>query len=153
MTPISSIYLIDDDRTSNLINTEIVRIFNKEILVTSYLNAAKAIEDLERLSMDDPDKIPSVIFLDINMPLINGWEFLETLKKINDTIQKICKVYILTSSIDPDDIERSKSYKMVQGFISKPLTITHLKLITEEKKANAQYLSHLKFFYPTNSGS
>jgi CheY-like chemotaxis protein len=147
MNPISSVYLIDDDRTSNLINTEILRIFDKSIQVVSYTNPSKALEDLEKLPVGS---LPSIIFLDINMPMIDGWEFLETLK---GTVLEKSKVYILTSSIDPDDIERAKSYKMVQGFISKPLTITHLKFITEDKKPSAQYLSHLKFFYPTNSES
>jgi CheY-like chemotaxis protein len=153
MASINSVFLVDDDRTSNLINTEILRIFDKNIHISAYGNAQQALDELARLSVGDIEKIPSVIFLDINMPIIDGWEFLEAFKKFSEAVQRKCKVYILTSSIDPDDIEKTKSFKMVQGFISKPLTITHLRFITDEKKSSTQYLSHLRFFYPTNSES
>jgi len=70
----------------------------------------------------DPDKLPDVILLDINMPIMDGWDFLEWYKLNKETFARKVPVFMVSSSIDWRDIERAKSYDTVLDYISKPLT-------------------------------
>lgn len=72
---------------------------------------------------------PKLVLLDLNMPVMNGWEFLDTYleNKFQDTLTS--KFIVLSSTIDPDDVNKSKKYKMVIDFISKPITIEMLETL------------------------
>lgn len=120
------ITLIDDDPITNMVNTKLLTRANN-FHVTAYTNAQKALSYLGDLAASTPDQIPEVIFLDINMPIMDGWEFLEEFQNLPGIILEQCKVIILTSSIDLDDIEKSKKFPAVKSFVSKPLT---MELIT-----------------------
>jgi CheY-like chemotaxis protein len=119
MNPQKQIFLIDDDNVTNFLNTHYISLHDKAIIVTAYTNAHNA------LKMMREGTIPDVIFLDINMPEMDGWEFLNEFQKTVST----AKVYMLSSSIDPADINRSKEYSCVSDFLSKPLTNFDLKKI------------------------
>lgn len=127
MSAIKNVLLIDDDEISNMINTEVIRIFDQKIFVRRYVSALKALEELQLLTENSSDKLPDVVFLDINMPFMDGWEFLEHFSKLPLYIRNKCGIHILTSSIAPDDIKQSGTYSNVKSFISKPLTISHLR--------------------------
>lgn len=71
----------------------------------------------------DPDKIPDVIFLDIKMPVMDGWSFLEEFTKIKDTLPKRVKIYMVSSSNNPWDIAKAKTYTEITDYITKPITI------------------------------
>ncbi len=122
------IALIDDDPIINLIHTKIIS-KRTDLHVIAYTNAKKAVEQFGSWLNSDPHLLPDVIFLDINMPLMDGWEFLEAFQNIQVITPKMCKVYMLTSSIDNEDIEKSKSYSSVYDFISKPLTAEKLGMM------------------------
>jgi CheY-like chemotaxis protein len=66
--------------------------------------------------------IPEIIFLDINMPVMNGWDLLEELEHIKSSFSKLPRIYILSSTVDPEDYKRAKSFDAVVDFISKPLS-------------------------------
>lgn len=103
--------------------------FSDNILV--YNNGQDAIEGLTAMS-DEGKDLPSVIFLDLNMPIMNGWEFLEDFAKIpNKNVEKVT-VYILSSSVDPRDLQRIKNYNMVSNYILKPISPNDLKSVLEE---------------------
>jgi CheY-like chemotaxis protein len=123
--PSKNILLIDDDPVTNVINRRILeKYFSYKIVV--YTNAYEALEQLKQWLFVETTLLPEIIFLDIDMPDMNGWEFLEELQTLPDTVLERCRVIILSSSIDFEDIERSKTYKVVRDFISKPLTTDKL---------------------------
>ncbi len=130
MQVIDNVFLIDDDVVSNLINSEIISSYNEKIRVNSFVSPISAFDEISELMKEDHKKIPQIIFLDINMPVSNGWEIVESLEKLK-LMEMNCKVYILSSSIDSMDIERSNNYKIVKGYIAKPLTVAHLELLFE----------------------
>ena len=122
MQMFNNVLLIDDDAVSNAFNTILINTTKFAANVKSYLNARDAINYLKNLIKTNHPAFSDIIFLDITMPEMDGWEFLEELNKFPEFILKDCKVIFLTSSIDEEDIEKSKSYKIVHDFISKLIT-------------------------------
>ena len=134
MKETSMIFLVDDDRITNMINSEIIRLFDKGIQVACFTSAVEAFEELKNLfTTSNFTKAPDTILLDINMRDIDGWEFLNCLEQIPDSMRKSLKVYILTSSIHPDDKQRSMQYRTVHGYICKPLNGKHIQSIVNGK--------------------
>jgi len=98
------------------------------------LNGKFAIDQLVEIQKKDMDKLPDYIFLDINMPIMNGWEFLDEYKRLNiDPLGKI-KIFIISSSVFSNDINKAKSYPVVKSFISKPLSVEKIKELFEAEK-------------------
>ncbi len=73
------------------------------------------------LEQENEQTIPDVIFLDLNMPEINGWEFLDVLSQQEQKYLNKCQVFILSSSVDSLEKEKAKTYKLVRAFLHKPL--------------------------------
>jgi CheY-like chemotaxis protein len=125
----SKILLIDDDPINNFLNKSIIsERISPDIHVQDFLNPEEALECLIDQSINDKDSLPDVIFLDINMPEMSGFEFLDLYIK-NNLDSLAIPIYILTSSLDPSDIETSKSYPIVIDFISKPMDANVIRKI------------------------
>ncbi|MGB5498671.1 MAG: response regulator [Maribacter sp.] len=103
--------------------------FCDEIIV--YANGETALKELGSL-VREGKKLPDVILLDLNMPVMDGWVFLDDFLKIPNHNQEHLTLYILSSSINHDDIEKAKKYPIVNKFISKPVTLSDLKIILKE---------------------
>lgn len=125
-----TIVLIDDDPIANMINKKIIE-RNYQCRVTAFTDAICALDQLNTWSASGSAEFPAVIFLDINMPRMNGWGFLEEYQKLPDTLLDNCAVFLLTSSRESDDMQRSKTYKRVQDLISKPLTNDKLGILNQ----------------------
>ena len=124
------IILIDDDPIANMISTRIIaRSFSGSVIAFS--GAQEALEQIKQWWSEEGPELPVAIFLDINMPHMDGWEFLREFEKLPEHITEKCMVAMLTSSIDVDDIEKSKRYRLVREFISKPLTQDKLAILTQ----------------------
>src|SRR3954465_1239272 len=122
-----SVLLVDDDEINNFISIKLIKkaLLNTEIMAC--LNGKFAIDQLAEIQRKDPAKLPDYILLDINMPIMNGWEFLDEYKRINlDPLGK-SKIYIISSSVFSNDINKARSYPLVKDFISKPLNVEKIK--------------------------
>lgn len=113
-------FLIDDDAVFNLISSKMILRSGIEVDTKTFVSAKLAIEEIRQL-MSQEGAAPLVIFLDIRMPDMDGFSFLNELKKMPLVIQKLLHVYILSSSLDQRDIVRSMSFELVKGFLTKPL--------------------------------
>ena len=128
---VKRVCIIDDDP---IFVYGIKRIMNEidfcdEIIV--YTNGESALKDLGTL-VREGKKLPDIILLDLDMPVMDGWVFLDDFIKIPNHNQEHLSLYILTSSINPSAIEKVKKYPIVNNFISKPVTISDLKHILNE---------------------
>jgi len=120
------IMCVDDDPITLMLFKKVVNkaLFAKEIINAT--NGEEAITLINTINNTTNLKTPQLIFLDLNMPLMSGWEFLDLFNASNFFNLNNTKVIILTSTIDPEDIKKSKSYSNVIEFLSKPITIEML---------------------------
>jgi len=121
--PVQTAFLIDDSEIDLFIQKKFIEMRQFASNVVTFSSPTKA---LEVLTITPFDEAPGIIFLDLNMPIVNGFEFLERIKTISSGISNRIKVVILTSSGSSFDKERAKDYHNVISFISKPLTVQRL---------------------------
>jgi CheY-like chemotaxis protein len=125
---INKILCVDDDPITLMLCKKVIEkvSFAREIITAK--NGEEAFiffenKYLEIINGDNPE-YPTIVLLDLNMPVMNGWEFLDAY--LSNEFNKIfpdTKILILSSTIDPNDMEKSKTYPMVFEFLSKPITV------------------------------
>lgn len=118
-----NLLVIDDDDINIFIIKKIVEKTGFDIDMVSKSNGQQAIDYLNE-AIAAQNQLPHLILIDINMPVMNGWEFVEAYQLLG--IAQPVDLYILSSSVYENDIEKTKSYSSVKGFISKPLSIERL---------------------------
>jgi CheY-like chemotaxis protein len=126
----TTVMLIDDNEIDNLINQKIIEASGicKNILThTSGRSGIEFLRNMEKLGDSVLGTLPEIIFLDIDMPLMDGFQFLEEFEKLSQQTKDYSKIIILTSSINPQDIGKSKKYEYVRQYFNKPLTQDGLK--------------------------
>ena len=121
--------VVDDDATSNLICKFIIQRFNKNAVIHLYTSPEEALQFVKEKECDS-ETGTIVLFLDINMPTMTGFEFLEEFRELREEITSQFRVYMLTSSIE-DFSSRAQEFPMVKKFLSKPLNISYLQQIDE----------------------
>lgn len=122
--------IIDDDGIYiNLVKKIIeTKKLCKNLLI--FNDGKQSIDYFESLLQNlSPENIPEIIFLDLNMPVMDGWEFLEQFTKIKNKINKQITLYVVSSSINPIDIERAKALEHVTDYLIKPIKIKDLENI------------------------
>ena len=118
--------IIDDDDGNNLLSKLAIQRVYDNIELMVFTEPAEGIEYIEK--MYSRKQLPTTLFLDINMPGINGWDIMGRLEKIRPPLGTNFITYILSSSADRNDKERASSNKLIKGYIEKPLrnTISNL---------------------------
>lgn len=129
MHKIQHVLLIDDDPIINMINTRIIQVSKKVIQVSSVTSGEEALMRLKEIISNDPMLFPQFIFLDINMPGVDGWEFLSELSSFSRSVLALCKIVVLSSSIDLFDIKKAKKIAIVDDYLIKPLDLEKLGLV------------------------
>ncbi|POP54408.1 response regulator [Zhongshania marina] len=131
MDKLKSVVLIDDCKATNYIHRLIIEKYGFAEAITEFMNGKEAIDYLST-EVDGEFPTPELIFLDLNMPVMNGWEFLESYKHLPSNQQAGVVVVMLTTSLNPDDEAQADNIDGVKAFSSKPLTIEKLDGVLAE---------------------
>ena len=132
------IYIIDDDKANRYVCTIVLEDCGVNVNnVYSFCMVKDALNTLEH-AMEIAANFHDIIFLDINLPGADGWSFLTNFRKFPEEARKHTKIFMLSSSIYPDDMERSKSFPEIVEFLSKPLSTEMVEHIL------VQHFAHLK---------
>lgn len=121
MNSIKNLLLIDDDEIFTFMTKRIIEKTNLAEQIKIFENGKQAIDFLKSVA-DSPELLPEVIFLDLSMPILDGWGFLEEYIGLKPKFGKKITLYIISSSVSPRDHERAKNYSEVSDFIIKPMT-------------------------------
>ncbi|MEZ4775810.1 MAG: response regulator [Bacteroidia bacterium] len=129
MANYKSVMLVDDNEIDNIINEKIIEAnsFADNILV--FQTGQDALDYLAA-NQDNEAELPEIVFLDINMPIMDGFQFLEDFEKFSEKVLEKCKIIMLSSSISPKDIDRAASSRFVKKYLNKPLNSRYLEAIT-----------------------
>lgn len=128
-------FIIDDDQICHFITRHLIK---SEHLVQEATCFYEAEEALQQLLSDLPDSLPDMIFLDLNMPHMNGWQFLDALLPYESQISPHTKIFILTSSVDAVDQEKAWDCPLVSAYFLKPLQPRDLEIIRELLQTESQ---------------
>ncbi|MBW4361827.1 response regulator [Flavobacterium taihuense] len=126
---LKTIWVIDDDPIYQIIVNKIIKKSELFLSVSSFKNGKDAIDALKD-SLEKMDTLPNIILLDINMPIMDGWEFMEEMVMLKSKIGRSIQIYIVSSSIAMEDKIKAKSYPQIIAYLSKPISPNDLILIT-----------------------
>lgn len=118
------ICIIDDDPIYQLVTKKIIEKSSYFPIVDSFTNGLEAISHFKNSA-----SLPEVILLDIEMPIMDGWDFLTEITAIREQFNTNTNIYIVSSSIAKEDKEKALTYDVIKGFISKPVTISKIEKI------------------------
>ncbi|MGC6432130.1 MAG: response regulator [Jejuia sp.] len=136
MKTVKNLFLVDDDQlftfliSKNIEDTELVEkitVFENGLEILNFLKQKK----------DTPNELPDIIFLDINMPIMDGWQFIENYEKFAHGVNKNITIYILSSSIFPRDIEKANKNSLIADYIVKPIPDDKLIALLKNHKKSA----------------
>lgn len=126
--------IIDDDDVYVFGVSKLIQIKGLCENLMVFNNGQEALNYLRPI-FNTPNLLPDVILLDINMPVMDGWQFAEEFTKLNNHLEKKVIVYMVSSSIDPKDVERAKAISGISNYYLKPVTLDMLIGIFNESAA------------------
>jgi len=119
--------VIDDSKLDCFIAEKIIKNTGKSETIKSFLQATDALEFIANAPIDDQSH--TIILVDIQMPVMNGFEFVEAFEKLSPSVTRNFTIYIISSSINENDLNRVHSFVSVKQFLNKPLTSNNLAIL------------------------
>lgn len=126
---ISKILLVDDDLTVNYFHKRLLQSFFDKDKIETCLNGKQAIDMLTNMKETNDKEDHVIILLDLNMPVMNGWEFLAEFHYLKEELKFSSTIYIVTSSLNPEDKNNCISNTDVKKYLSKPMSKKDIELI------------------------
>lgn len=126
-----TIMMIDDNSIDLYITSRLIRKNNFGQEVLQFSTAMEALQYLQE-NQKNTERLPQVIFVDIYMPLMSGFEFMEEYDKLSTTLKDYCKAYIISSTVDDDEINLAEKNKNIVAFQEKPITLKFLEKICKD---------------------
>jgi CheY-like chemotaxis protein len=123
-----TVWVIDDDPIYQIIVNKIITKTELFSSVSGFENGKTAIDKLKKV-IENAVELPNVILLDINMPIMDGWEFMEEMMLLKSQINEPITIYIVSSSIAIEDKNKAKNYPEIIAYLSKPINVNDLILI------------------------
>ncbi|MCJ8164261.1 response regulator [Pontibacter sp. E15-1] len=116
------VFIVDDDEVSTFLTETALDAEGFAQAYESFVSGKQALAVLlPLLETRDDNALPDLILLDLNMPALTGWDFLQALHPYAGVLQQQCRIYILSSSVDESEMERASQNNLVAGFLQKPL--------------------------------
>jgi two-component system, chemotaxis family, chemotaxis protein CheY len=125
------IALVDDDAIFQFTATRLIESTKLAKEILHFENGGEALTYL-KANINEATKLPDFLFLDINMPFVDGWMFLDDFVKMKSKMAKEIQIYMVSSSIDPRDLNRAKSFIEIKDFVVKPITIEMITNLLKE---------------------
>ncbi|PZX92098.1 response regulator [Flavobacterium aquariorum] len=125
---LKTIWVVDDDPIYQIIVNKIIKKSELFLNVSSFKNGKEAIDALKN-ALENKEAFPNIILLDINMPIMDGWEFMDEIVLIKSQINEPLQIYIVSSSIASEDKSKAKDYSEIIAYLSKPISANDLILI------------------------
>ncbi|MDX5435546.1 MAG: response regulator [Pontibacter sp.] len=131
-----SVFIVDDDEVSIFLAEAMLSVEAFAQQYCTFQNPSEALQKLMACLQQDDDgvQLPDIIFLDLNMPFMSGWDFLDALSPYAEKLSRHTRIYILTSSVDADEMKRSKGYSFLTGFLHKPMEEDTIRKIMAEAR-------------------
>ncbi|MBA4276149.1 response regulator [Flavobacterium sp.] len=126
------IWIIDDDAIYQKIINKLIEKSGVISSHASFTNGNEAINSLKK-ALNENDILPDIILLDINMPVMDGWEFMEEIKTIKSKINKRIIIYMVSSSIAPSDKNKSRTFTEIHDYIPKPISVDDIIAIVSNE--------------------
>lgn len=120
-----NILLIDDDELYLYLMTKTIKQLSNELIISTFTDGEMAVEYIVKCT-EEKVELPEVIFLDINMPFLDGWGFLNEFKKLKPKIMNNINIYMVSSSMRDSDIKRASNFEELTGYVVKPVNKVEL---------------------------
>ena len=133
-----SFLLIDDDEIFQFIMKNTIAEISPDIKIKFFSDGEKGIDFLKQ-NLGAATNLPDIILLDVNMPFMDGWEFLNEYKSLQTEIKKDINIYLLTSSNNPNDIAMAKEISELSGYLVKPISKEGIKNLISHFPTNEWY--------------
>lgn len=119
---------IDDDEINNFILQELFA-DEQDLALTFFSDSPAAFDHLRTLADQKPDELPDIVFMDIKMPILDGFEFLDRLQEEEFLNDKSVDIFLLSSTLDSRDVKRAASYTNIRELVTKPLTVDKFRIL------------------------
>jgi two-component SAPR family response regulator len=125
--------IIDDDEINNMICTVTLKKMSADVNIKTFLDPAAALAHIAADYSDPDEDHRAILFLDLSMPIMNGWDFLQRFNEFDRAVKARIKIYILSSSDDRRDLDKARADANVTDYLVKPLTRETIRQVTESQ--------------------